>query len=248
MRRYWVEKKFFKDGKVHLTGDTFHHICDVCRQDVGSQFEVLCDGKAYFVKLTERSKKSAVADILETREAPKPQKPHIHLCVSISKFATMDTIVEKAVELGVYQFHPFTSDYSFIRDVKSDRLAGKVARWERIVRAATSQTGRGDLMTIADVSTLNQVTEKMNQNPASVGLFPYEGSSDTTVSKSIEKLKSLNPENVWLFVGSEGGYSDNEVVFFKELGLESSSLGEQVLRVETACIALVSILKYEFNS
>lgn len=248
MRRYWIEKKHFKNDAILLTGDTFHHICEVCRQDVGNKFEILCDGQAYFVEITERLKKSATAKILETREAPKPQKPYIHLCVSISKFPTMDTIIEKAVELGVYQFHPFVSDFSFIRDPKSDRLRDKLARWERIVRAATSQTGRGDLMEVAEISNLSKLIEKMNQNPASVGLFPYEGSADTTVGKAIERFKSLNPENIWLFVGSEGGYSDAEVDFFKKHGLESSSLGDQVLRVETACLSLVSILKYEFTS
>lgn len=248
MRRYWIEKKYFDTDSVRIEGDSFHHICEVCRQDVGSKFEILCEGKAYFVELKMRGKKSAEAQILETRNAPQPQKPYIHLAVSISKFQTMDTIVEKAVELGVYTLHPFVSEFSFIRDKKSDRLQDKMERWERIVKAATSQTGRGDLMTIAEVLTLTELVNKMNQADRSVGLFPYEGESEQTVSAAIEKMKTTNPENIWLFVGSEGGYSDQEVSFFKENGLKSSSLGDQVLRVETACLSLVSILKYEFNS
>ena len=116
MRRYWIEKKHFNTDSIKIDGDTFHHICEVCRQDVGSKFEILNEGKAYFVELISREKKSATAKILETREAPKPQKPYIHLAVSVSKFQTMDTIIEKAVELGVYQLHPFVSEFSFIRD------------------------------------------------------------------------------------------------------------------------------------
>jgi 16S rRNA (uracil1498-N3)-methyltransferase len=88
----------------------------------------------------------------------------------------------------------------------------------------------------------------MNQTPSSTGLFPYEGESEQTVSSAIQKMKGEAFENIWVFVGSEGGFSDQEVEFFKENGLKSSSLGDQVLRVETACLALVSILKYEFNS
>lgn len=248
MRRYWIEKKHFNLDSVVISGDSFHHICDVCRQDVGSKFEILCEGKAYFVELISRDKKSAIAKILETREAPKPAKPYIHLAVSVSKFQTMDTIVEKAVELGVYKLHPFVSEFSFIRDKKSDRLLEKIERWERIVKAATSQTGRGDLMEISQPTTLTELVSEMNRNLKSTGLFPYEGESDQTVSSAIKEMKTEAPENIWLFVGSEGGYSDQEVDFFKEKGLKSSSLGDQVLRVETACLSLVSILKYEFNS
>lgn len=248
MRRYWIEKKFFNDDSVLINGDNFHHICDVCRQDVGSKFEILNEGKAYFVELVSREKKNAIAKILEVREAPKPQKPYIHLAVSISKFQTMETIVEKAVELGVYKLHPFVSDYSFIRDKKSERLTDKLERWDRIVKAATSQTGRGDLMEIAPVLGLKELLNKMNQSERSAGLFPYEGESEMTVSSAIKSMKGEAIENIWLFVGSEGGYSDQEVEIFRENGLKSSSLGDQVLRVETACLSLVSILKYEFSS
>lgn len=248
MRRYWIEKKYFFKDEIRIEGDSFHHICEVCRQDVDSKFEILCEGKAYFVQVVRRDKKTALAQVLEVRDAPLAKKPYIHLAVSISKFQTMDTIVEKAVELGVYQIHPFVSEFSFIRDKKSDRLKDKMERWERIIKAATSQTGRGDLMQIAQTASLQELLKKMNQTDHSVGLFPYEGESQQTVSSAIQKMKVEAPENIWVFVGSEGGFSDQEVEFFKENGLKSSSLGDQVLRVETACLALVSILKYEFNS
>ena len=252
MKRFWVEKKYFYNDEITLEGDTYHHILDVCRQDVGSKFEILSEGMAYFVEIiklnTAKGKKTATALIREAREATKPKKPYIHLAVSISKFQTMETIVEKAVELGVHTLHPFVSDYSFIKDKNSDRLMDKLDRWDRIVKAATQQTGRGDLMQISPVMTLKDLIEKMNQTPSGAGLFPYEGESEQTVAMAIKEMKSNNPENIWLFVGSEGGYSHQEVEFFKENGLKSSSLGDQILRVETACLSLVSILKYEFNS
>lgn len=252
MKRFWVEKKHFYNDEVTIEGDTYHHICDVCRQDVGSKFEILSDGMAYFVELTRlnvvKGKKSATAMIKEVREAPAPKKPYIHLAVSISKFQTMDTIVEKAVELGVHTLHPFVSEFSFIREKNSERLTEKLERWERIVKAATQQTGRGDLMKISSIFTLKELLGKMNQTDRSAGLFPYEGESEQTVSIAIKTMKAESPENIWLFVGSEGGFSHQEVAFFKENGLKSSTLGDQVLRVETACLSLVSILKYEFSS
>ncbi len=245
VRRYWVDAKIEKS--VTLEGETFHHIFDVCRQTVGSKFEILNEGKAFFVEVESVGKKSATLKVLEVRLLPVPAAPHIHLCVSIPKLPTFETILEKSVELGVFKLHPFVSDYSFVRDVKNERISHKTERWEKIVKSATQQSGRGDLMEISSVGTLSQVLEKMNQMPASMGLFPYEGECQQTVKACIEKMKPTQPQNIWIFVGSEGGFSREEVEFFKERGLEPSTLGEQVLRVETACLALVSIVRHEFT-
>lgn len=248
MRRYWVPKESIQGEQVLLEGDLFHHIFDVCRQEQGSKFEILSEGRAYFVVVETVLKKSASAKILETRILPSLQKPFVHLCVSLPKLPTFDLIIEKAVELGVQTVHPFVSDFSFIRDVKSEKLKNKKERWDKIIKAATQQSGRGDLMQIEPLITLESLMLKMNQSASPMGLFPYEGSSDQTVKSSILEMKGGCPENVWIFVGSEGGFSDVEVKFFKDQGLKSSTLGDQVLRVETACLALVSIVKYEFSA
>lgn len=245
MRRYWVDTKI--ENTVTLEGDVFRHVFDVCRQTVGSKFELLSEGKAYFVQVENVGKKSATLKVLETRELPVPQNPHIHLCVSIPKLPTFETILEKSVELGVYKLHPFVSDYSFVREVKNERIANKSERWSKIVKSATQQSGRGDLMEVVNVKTLSQTFEKMNQTPSSLGLFPYEGECLQTVKMSIEKMKQSSPQNIWIFVGSEGGFSQAEVEQFEAQGLKPATLGEQVLRVETACLALVSIIRHEFS-
>ncbi len=252
MRRYWIDKKFFNEKEVLLMGDEFHHICEVCRLGLEDRFEILCDGKAYFVQIKSMSEKGdrqkmAVAKILEERKIAEISKPQIHLCVAISKFQTMDTIVEKAVELGVFKLYPFVSEFSFVREKQSERLDGKQERWKRIVKSATQQTGRGQFMEISETLTLKELLKKMNQETRSVGLFPYEGTSLQTVKEAINEIKSQKPDNIWVFVGSEGGFSYQEVDLFSAFGLKPASLGDQILRVETACLSLVSILKYEIS-
>ena len=251
MRRYWMPaESFLSAQEIQFHGDLFHHIFDVCRQEVGSHFEVLGDqNKAHLVEVVSMTKKSATAKIKDTRILPALPKPRLVLALSLSRYSTMDAVVEKAVEMGVSKLQPFYSDFSFIR--KKDSLpASKQERWNKIVISATQQTGRGDLMKIADPVELKDLKSQVNQNPRAKGLFAYEGEAALGIKDCLQSLKADKAENFeefWVFVGSEGGFSQTEVQLFKEWGLESTTLGDQVLRVETACIALLAILKYEFG-
>lgn len=248
MRRYWIPVDTINGDVVEFTGDIYHHIVRVCRQQVGSKFEVLVDGgQAYLVEMSEVGAKRAKARILEKRSIPQLPLPLIHLCMSVSRFPTMDAVVEKAVELGVAEVRPFFSDHSFIR--KTDSLPkGKMERWQKIITMATQQSGRGELMKMHEPITLEELVSEFNRQPNSAGLFPYEGPSDQGIRPALTELKTNKPEQIWVFVGSEGGFSRQEVKFFAEAaGLIPVSMGSQVLRVETACLALISVIKYEFD-
>jgi len=247
MRRYWLPREQIHSDHVAITGDNLHHIVDVCRQEVGSKFEVLGDGrKAHLVELTAVEKKRAIGNILETRELPPLAKPHLVLALSIPRYPVMDAVVEKAVEMGVARIEPFYSEFSFIRK-KNSLPEGKLERWGKIVVSATQQSGRGDLMPILEPVEMTECLRKFNQNPAARGLFAYEGDSKVSIKDYLRAEPVTGLEEFWVFVGSEGGFSPTEVQTFQDQGLKPVTLGDQVLRVETACIALLAVLKYEFG-
>jgi 16S rRNA (uracil1498-N3)-methyltransferase len=247
MRKYWLPKECVQGDLAQFNGDTFHHIFDVCRQQVGSRFEILSgDNRASLVEVQSVGKKSATAKIISVREIPALPKPHIHLVLSIPRFPVMEAVVEKAVEMGVHTLHPVFSDFSFVR--KAVMLPeSKTERWQRIVVSATQQCGRGELMHLSETKDLQDLLKTFNQTKGQVGLFAYEGQATQTVRQYLRGRSEEQADEVWLFVGSEGGFSSEEVQSFQKAGLDSVSLGEQVLRVETACIALVAILKYEYS-
>jgi 16S rRNA (uracil1498-N3)-methyltransferase len=249
MRRYWIEKKDLFQDQVNFVGDVFHHIFDVCRQEVGSKFEVLTeDSKAFLVEVTYVSKKHATALVIEERIIPDLKTPHIHLALAISRFPVMDSIMEKAVEMGVKSIQPFFSEFSFLR--KQDKLSdNKKDRWDKIVRSATQQCGRGEVMQVAEPIDLDQVIKLINPSAQSAGLFAYEGPSTLGIKEYVQGLKKQASEikDIWVIVGSEGGFSHREVETLTKLGLHPVTLGPQILRVETACMTLVSVLKYDFD-
>jgi 16S rRNA (uracil1498-N3)-methyltransferase len=247
MRRYWIPKESLVEDTVSFSGDVFHHVFHVCRVQEGQKIEVLCgDDKAYLVQISSISKKSAQANVVEVRDVNPLPKPYIDLCVSIPRWATLDTIVEKAVELGAAKLTPFVSDYSFVRELKKVP-ENKKARWPKIVQGATQQSGRGQLMPVEEPALLESIISEINQNEQIVGLFPYEGSGGVSVKKALTAIDWNGVEEVKIIVGSEGGFSAREVERFQAVGMHPITLGEQVLRVETACLAMVSILKYELG-
>jgi 16S rRNA (uracil1498-N3)-methyltransferase len=247
MRRYWISPDQIHGTEVEITGDAFHHIFDVCRQEVGSHFEVLGDGRrAHLIQVTKVEKKKAQGHIKETREIPPLPKPHLVLALSLSRYPVMDAVIEKAVEMGASRIQPFYSDFSFIR--KNNSLPpAKMERWQKIVVSATQQCGRGDLMIISEPCDLKDLWPQFNPSGTHRGLFAYEGSATVGIKTELQSQKTKDLEEFWIFVGSEGGFSPTEVELFQTKGLQPVTLGEQVLRVETACIALLAVLKYEFG-
>lgn len=247
MRRYWLSNDSIKGELVEIKGDELHHIRDVCRMSIGSKFEVIVEGgTALLVEIIEEQKKVSFAKIIESRKIPSLPEPHIHLALSIPRLPVFEAVIEKAVELGTHSIHPFFSEYSFIRK-QEDVLKKKQERWQKIVQSATQQSGRGELMQITEAQPLESLLKKFNPNGTSVGLFAYEGEGQLSAPEAIKQLQMKSPRQVWLFVGSEGGFSEQEVQLFQSFGLPPVTLGQQVLRVETACVALLSVIKYEFD-
>lgn len=251
MRRYWVERRDLQGEEVFFQGDVFHHVFGVCRQGQGSKFEVLTeDGQARFVEVIAVGKKDARARVLETRPLPPVIEPRIHLATCLPRFPVFEAVLEKAVELGVESIQPLFSDFSFLRD-PSSLSSNKTERWQKIIRSAMQQSGRGSWLRLEPARPLDDYlrdsSQLMNRNPNHRCLFAYEGDSTRGLREELLSWRNPAPRDITVFVGGEGGFSDREVRLFRNAGLHEVTLGSQVLRVETACMALVSVLKYEFD-
>ncbi len=231
MRRYWVSDRP-KGKDFIIKGEKFHHIFKVCRHLLSSRFEILNPGISYLVQVEKIHKQEAVCKVISSRTIPKLKQPFLHLFVSISKFATFEFILEKSVELGVKSITPMFSKFSSVKDPK--KILAKTDRWNKIVQSATEQCARGELLIINKPKNLEQIDK--------------DGFFADIQSKGFDALDKEKPvNNINLFVGSEGGFSDGERKYFKSKGLKGIGLGDNILKVETACISLISICKYKLN-
>ena len=246
MRRYWVEDSAVNDGQVLIEGDTYKHIVGVCRMSEGSHFEVLVSGgKAFFVEMLDVQKKVAIAKILEERQIPPLRKPFIHLVQSVPKFQVLENLIEKSVELGVYDIHLVTTEYSFMKE-KTSVFDKKMDRWNKIVKSSTQQSGRGSLMEIHKPVSLSEFLKSREFIHHQLPIFAYEGEARSKLHEVFPSDVS-DLTDVWVFVGPEGGFSLDEVQGIRSRGVEPVSLGDQVLRVETAAVSLIAAVKYQLH-
>lgn len=246
VRKYWISKDKITDNAAVIDEDLFRHIFKVCKHKEADIISLLPgDGCIYKSEVVNVGKKQALVKVLLKEELPEIPKPYINLYLSLPKFTKMDFIVEKSVELGVKSLKPFVSEFSYIKST-SRVSESKVKRWKAIVRSACQQSGRGYEMELDDVSTLEKALSGLGSSSA-LNLFAYEKAEPVSLKDYVNKNGIKDKENINIFVGSEGGFSQEEVRLFSSYGIEPISLGEQVLRVETACVAMISSIKYELS-
>lgn len=242
-----MSAEFIGDKKVSFEGESYNHLVRVCRAKVADHVEVLFGGEdALEVRLTEIGKKAAAGDIIRRRALPKLRRPYIQLGFCFPKPAVFEAVIEKSVELGVHSIQPLFNEFSFYKSAR-DIKDSKRERWQKIVQAATEQSARGDLLQIKEPENLLSFAKKINPDQGHRGLFLYEGDCAQGIQEGLESLPSAKFEMVTALVGSEGGFSVAEVESLQNLGLLPLTMGAQILRAETACVSILSVIKYHFG-
>ena len=149
----------------------------------------------------------------------------------------MEYIVQKCVELGVSKIVPVISARCISRpDAKS--LAKKQLRWQKIAREAAQQSRRGIIPTIEPAVSFKQAAVMCSRNELNIIFYELGG-------ESVKKLITGNPKTIGIFIGSEGGFEENEVNLIKQNGGTAATLGKRILRAETAPLTALSIIMYE---
>ncbi len=247
MRRIWLPSEHWTENQFWLSDEPFRHACQVLKFRIGDEFECVCgEPTGLVVRIVEIEKKRALVQVVSKTTLPVPTGPEVILVAALPKSPTFDAVVEKCVEIGIYKIIPVFTEHSFFKSAK-DIGPNKIARWHKIVESGTEQSRRGSLMQVAEPTEINKVIAGIDLNAGDVGLFAYEGDGDLPIKSALQGLKSKSPTRIFVFVGSEGGFSDTEVKLFRQKGFPPVTAGPLVLRVETACVAILSVIKYEFD-
>lgn len=246
MRRFWITSLSIDGDDFLITGSLFHHVCHVCRFNVGHTFVLVSQGThQYIVELVKMGKDFAQVKILKTQLTPKRQKPFIHLALSCPRFNIVENLIKSLVELNVSDFHPFVSDFSFIR--KTSSLSDhRYERWKKIVQYSLAQSLNSRQMTIHSLIDISSVLKEYKKQLKSQAFLFYEGEGKSMYS-FLSSFTENSLDSIWIFIGSEGGFSEKDISLFEKQEITPLSLGKQILRVETACLAALSILKYKLQ-
>lgn len=226
-----------------ITGEDAKHIAKVLRMKVGDELTV-CDtkGRDYDCMIEEIGAGEVRLKVLSV--APSQSEPDVraHLYQAMPKADKMETIIQKAVELGAASITPVMTRRCVSRpDAKS--MDKKLVRYNRIALEAAKQCGRGVVPPVLPLLELPQALEQMQRTGCPI-LF-YENATapaKQVIAKARESVKELE---IAVLIGAEGGFDEDEVALAREHGCHILSLGKRILRCETAPLAALTILMYE---
>jgi 16S rRNA (uracil1498-N3)-methyltransferase len=248
MPQFYLPGPWESQKPTPLTPEVAHHL-RVRRVQTGESFPIF-DGKGQVARaqLLSLSGKSGLAQISEIRTDTHRETPYaITLAQGLAGGDKMDWIVEKAIETGAQVIAPMQCERSILKLTRSsdhERAQKRLTHWQGIIQAACEQCDRTVLATLEPIVTFEDYlkTNPENQKPALKLLL----SPDAT--KSIYTVLTEHPpQDIVLMIGPVGGHSPEEEADAQAAGYQLISLGERVLRTETAGIVAITAVHSIWN-
>jgi 16S rRNA (uracil1498-N3)-methyltransferase len=226
--RFFIEEKL--EGKQKLTitrKDLIHQWKNVFRLQSGDKV-ILLDhtGYEFSFKICSISNKDVDIELIDVTQNNNVSHREIWLFASLIKKDNFEWILEKGTELGISHFVPILSE-------RSEKKGLNIERAKKIIKEAAEQSGRATLPELHDIVSLEDAVSSQN----SIHLVCFSPTGEKFEMKNFDQFKKLG-----FFIGPEGGWSEKELEFFKEKKVPTYSLGTQILRAETAAIAVSSLL------
>ena len=240
MQQIFINENCISDNVCHVTGEDFKHLAKAVRIRVGEKIRVTSSSEeSYICEVTEVGRDEILAEIRE--EAFSTELPNkIYLFQAIPKGTRFETVIEKTVELGVYEIIPVEMKNCVVRWEEAKKKK-KVERLQKIAESAAKQSKRSLIPVVHDVMSYRDAVAYA-RDIADIKLFPYESAECLNHTKDV--LSEIKPgQNISIFIGPEGGFSDEEVEIAKE-DMEIITLGNRILRTDTAAITALSLTAF----
>ena len=224
-----------------------HQVRDVLRLGIGEQLVLLDNsGDEVLASVTKSNRTSVEVQVLDRRAGKSESPVRIILCQGLLKSARFEWVLEKGTELGVAVFAPILCRRSMAG--LEDAGPSKQQRWQRIIQEAAEQCGRSRLPELLPARPLMHALNDIH--PGAIALMPWEEEHGQTLREAL--VPAINREDprpitVVLFIGPEGGLMAEEVTLAQRCGVKVVTLGQRILRAETATLATVANVMYELE-
>ncbi len=239
MPRFFTE--IIGEREIILDGENATHISRSLRAKIGDEL-IVCDGKGtdYKTKIVSIDNSTVTAEIIDSHRCVTESPCRITLFQAMPKSDKFELIVQKAVELGVYEIVPVLTEFCVSRpDEKS--FNKKLDRYQKIALEAAKQCGRGIIPIVRNIMGYKECIAKMQESETSI-MF-YENATSALQKELLPQKQSLS-----VLIGSEGGFSTKEVDFAKENNIKICTMGNRILRCETASFYALSAISYQYEN
>jgi 16S rRNA (uracil1498-N3)-methyltransferase len=240
MHRFYHSNPLDLNQIIILDEFSSHHALRVMRVKV-DDFLVLFngDGFEYRGRVSDINKKTINIEILSKEKNNNESPININLFQSISSNEKMDMVIQKATELGVSSIQPIFTSRSTVK-LSLDRIKKRLIHWRQVSISACGQSGRSKIPTIKSPIGFDRFVEGITTNSLNLLLHPDN-------SKESSNLPNKYSGDINIFIGPEGGFSQDEVLLLKKQNCINIQLGSRILRTETAPLAIIAILQYKYG-
>ena len=248
MHKFFTPKELINENTAKIIGEDVKHIIKVLRIEAGEKVVLNdCQGTEYLAVISSTSKQEVEFEILEKLDINNESPVKIHLYQGLPKAQKMDLIVKKGTELGISDFIPVMTSRV---DVKLKGEFKKLDRLNRIALEAAKQSKRSIVPKVLEPISFDEALEGMKQ--LDLIIVPYENAEGFGIKSLINKLREENTalnkiSEVGIFIGPEGGIEEDEILKLKEIGAHIVTLGNRILRTETAGFTAASLIQYELG-
>ena len=246
MYQFFVEPSQIQGNQIIITGKDVNHIKNVLRMKKGEEISVSngVDGKEYGCEIEELSDQEIVCALRFVKEDGAELPCRVSLFQGLPKADKMELIIQKAVELGVYEIVPVVTARAVVK-LDEKKAKSKLLRWQGIAEAAAKQSKRRIIPQVKPVMTMKEAVAYSGSSQ--VRVIPYELANGMEQTKKI--MENLKPgEDIAVFIGPEGGFEESEIALAAEAGIVPITLGKRILRTETAGMTVLSWVMYQLEN
>jgi 16S rRNA (uracil1498-N3)-methyltransferase len=243
MSRFFVKPEQISGNTVIIVGEDAKHIGTVLRMRKDEKITV-CDGQSidYNCIIIEVYKDSVEAQILDKKVNNAEPAIKVKLYQALPKLDKMEFIIQKCVELGIDEIIPVVSKRTIVKIEEPKKGEKKLERWNKISEAAAKQSMRGKIPQVSDIISFAKALEQAQLLDGAI--IPYENEKQTTLKSFVQTFKG---QTIGIFIGPEGGFEQEEILMAQKVGIQAITLGNRILRTETAGLAAVSNIIYELG-
>lgn len=245
MYQFFVEPCQIQGNRIVITGKDVNHIKNVLRMKPGEEISISngVDGKEYRCGIEELHEEEIICELRFIKEEGMELLSKVYLFQGLPKADKMELIIQKAVELGVYEIIPVATKRAVVK-LDEKKARSKILRWQGIAEAAAKQSKRGIIPKVQNLMSFKEAVKY--SSCAQVKIIPYELSEG--MEKTREIIEGLKPgEDIAVFIGPEGGFDKEEIEEAVGQGIIPITLGKRILRTETAGMTVLSILMYHLE-
>ena len=241
MHHFYIEQKI-KNGTVSISDvQQLHHIRDVLRLKVGDEATLFDnEGNEYLCSIKKWDKKQAVLTV-KSSKGREQKGTKLTIACAIPKKSGMDNIIDNLTQLGVSGIIPLETERVIVK-LDTDKKKSKLERWRKVAQSAAQQSQRKSVPLVEPITSMADVLSRAKD--FDLKLIPTLSGERRHIKEALAEFK---PRNILVLIGPEGDFTPQEIELARAVGFIPVSLGDTVLRVGTAAMAVASYIRFSLE-